>query len=93
MVEAGRDLASVEEPDGTVIVAPAVDLINGRSTFSTVMGYLPPWIRPWVKRVTPYVAPGSREAAADLLGVGHETRRLFVCMLIDPAACRLSEIG
>lgn len=70
MIEAERDLASVEDEDGHVIELPAVKILNERGEYSMTQGTLPPWIRPYTKHFDPFFARGSK-SVANLAGVRH----------------------
>jgi len=50
-----------------VKLIPAVAILNSRGDFSASMGVLPPWIRPWIKKL-PWYARGN-QAVKDLAGI------------------------
>ena len=71
MLDAAKDVApvAINEP-GTplkIVHIPAVQILNSRGDFSASMGVLPPWVRPWVKRI-PWYARGQ-QAVKHLAGI------------------------
>ena len=46
---------------------PAIAILNSRGEFSASMGVLPPWIRPWIKKI-PWYARGN-VAVKNLAGI------------------------
>lgn len=71
MLDAGQDIAPVAlsktgEPLKIVHI-PAVKILNSRGDFSASMGVLPPWIRPYIKKL-PWYASGQ-QAVRHLAGI------------------------
>ncbi|GAA5918088.1 hypothetical protein JCM6882_004987 [Rhodosporidiobolus microsporus] len=54
----GADIVAITKEDGTVIHAPAVQILNERGEYSATLGCLPPWIRPYMKHIDPWFARG-----------------------------------
>ncbi|KAL5480884.1 hypothetical protein ACEPAI_9825 [Sanghuangporus weigelae] len=68
MAKYGKSDFMVEsKPVCAVKEVPAVEILNGRSTYSASMGVLAPWIRPLAK-LFPWYASGSK-AVEDLAGM------------------------
>ncbi|KDQ19990.1 hypothetical protein BOTBODRAFT_27392 [Botryobasidium botryosum FD-172 SS1] len=71
MIEAGKDAAPIAEigqsDKAQVKYVPAIKTLNDRGDFSASMGVLPPWIRPYVKRI-PWYSKGN-QAVANLAGI------------------------
>ena len=62
----GKDTKEVEEKD-LFIDVPAVQILNSRGDYSATMGVLPPWWRPFVRRI-PWFARGNK-AVKNLAGI------------------------
>ncbi|GAA6013846.1 hypothetical protein JCM10207_008211 [Rhodosporidiobolus poonsookiae] len=54
----GQDTVAITKEDGSVIYAPAVQILNERGEYSATLGCLPPWIRPYMKYIDPWFARG-----------------------------------
>ncbi|GAA6034087.1 hypothetical protein JCM8097_000688 [Rhodosporidiobolus ruineniae] len=54
----GADVVTITKEDGSVIHAPAVQILNERGEYSATLGCLPPWIRPYMKHIDPWYARG-----------------------------------
>jgi benzoate 4-monooxygenase len=55
------------EPAIKVKHIPAIQILNSRGDFSASMGVIPPWIRPWIKKL-PWYAKGNI-AVQNLAGI------------------------
>ncbi|KAG8931239.1 hypothetical protein FRC02_003013 [Tulasnella sp. 418] len=75
MLEAGRDIAAVAvggEKDASgqaaqVKYIPAIKILNERGEFSATLGTIPPWAKPYVKKL-PWFSKGQ-EAVQNLAGL------------------------
>lgn len=91
MLDAARDIApvAVSEPGASLktIYIPAVQILNSRGDYSASMGVLPPWIRPWIKRL-PWYARGQ-QAVTHLAGIAIAAVEK---RLADPAAAERGDL-
>lgn len=55
-----QDIVEIEQEDGKIIHAPAVQILNERGEFSATQGSLPMWVRPYTKYFDPWFARGQK---------------------------------
>lgn len=58
---------SAADSDGAIVEIPAVQILNDRGDYAASMGVLPPWWRPFVRRI-PWYARGNA-AVKNLAGL------------------------
>lgn len=63
-----KDIVPIAQEDGTTIYAPAVQILNERGEYSSTMGSLPVWIRPYMRHFDPWFARGFK-SVNNLAGV------------------------
>ncbi|KAK4054435.1 hypothetical protein OIV83_000929 [Microbotryomycetes sp. JL201] len=62
------DVVAIAQEDGSVIYAPAVKILNERGEYSSTMGSLPVWIRPYMRYIDAWYARGFK-SVNDLAGI------------------------
>jgi len=91
MLDSAKDMAPVAVSKSgeplKIVHIPAVRILNSRGDFSASMGVLPPWVRPWIKRI-PWYAKGS-EAVKNLAGIAIAAVEK---RLADPAAAERGDL-
>ncbi|KAK9893895.1 isobutene-forming enzyme and benzoate 4-hydroxylase [Cystobasidium minutum MCA 4210] len=63
MTDKEADLAVIKKEDGSVVYMPAIQILNERGDYSSSLGVIRPWLRPYFKTLDPWFRKGNNSVA------------------------------